>query len=78
MFPNPADDATTLEATLAEGAYTIEVIDLNGRTILTQDVDALVTGLNQFKVNVSGLGNGMYVIGLQGKADTYTRLMIAH
>ena len=78
LFPNPADEATTLEATLAEGTYTIEVIDLNGRTVLTQDVDALVTGLNQFKVNVSGLGNGMYVIGLQGKADSYTRLMIAH
>jgi hypothetical protein len=78
LFPNPADDATTLEATLAEGTYTIEVIDLNGRAVLTQDVDALVTGVNQFKVNVSGLGNGMYVIGLQGKADSYTRLMIAH
>jgi len=78
LFPNPADDATTLEATLAEGTYTIEVIDLNGRAVLSQDVDALVTGLNQFKVNVSGLGNGMYVIGLQGKADSYTRLMIAH
>ena len=78
LYPNPAADATNLELELAQGNYTVEVIDLNGRTVLTQQVEASVSGTNTFKVNVSKLGNGMYVIGVVGKPDSYTRLMVAH
>ena len=78
LFPNPAQDFTTLELDVNAGDYTIEVIDLNGRTVLAKSVNVADNGVQQIKLNVSTLSNGMYVIGVQGKSDSYTRLMIAH
>ena len=78
LYPNPAVDVVSMEAVLNEGAYTVEVIDLNGRTVLTKQIEASVSGLNTIKINVSELKNGLYVIGLQGNSQSYTRLMIAH
>jgi hypothetical protein len=60
------------------GDYTVEVIDLNGRRVLAKSVNVADNGVQQIKLNVSTLSNGMYVIGVQGKSDSYTRLMIAH
>ena len=78
LFPNPAQDFTTIEMDLNTGDYTVEVVDLNGRTVLSQSFEASDKGVQQFKLNVSSLSNGMYIIGVQGVSDSYTRLMIAH
>ena len=77
LFPNPAEEKTTIETDLSEGTYQIEVVDLNGRTVLSQKCEARESGMNQFTINISELSNGMYIIGIQGKADSYTRLMVA-
>jgi hypothetical protein len=78
LFPNPAVDFTTMELDLAQGSYTAEVVDLNGRTIQTTSIYADASGRQEFKLNVTGLSNGLYIIGIQGKSDSYSRLMIAH
>lgn len=78
LFPNPAQDFTTLELDVNAGDYTVEVIDLNGRTVLAKSINVADNGVQQIKLNVSALSNGMYVIGVQGKSDSYTRLIIAH
>ncbi|MGB2275109.1 MAG: T9SS type A sorting domain-containing protein, partial [Schleiferiaceae bacterium] len=77
LFPNPAEEKTTIETYLSEGTYQIEVVDLNGRTVLSQKCEARESGMNQFTINISELSNGMYIIGIQGKADSYARLMVA-
>jgi predicted nucleic acid-binding Zn-ribbon protein len=77
LFPNPAEEKTTIETDLSEGTYQIEVVDLNGRTVLSQKFEARESGINQFTINISELSNGMYIIGIQGIADSYTRLMVA-
>lgn len=78
LFPNPADEHTHLELVLAEGTYTAEVIDLNGRTVLTATIEAGTTGKQAFRINTNGLENGMYVVGIQGMTNTYTRLIVSH
>ena len=78
LFPNPAVDYTTMELELTEGNYTAEVVDLNGRTVRTSVINASTSGRQEFKLNVTGLSNGLYIIGIQGKSDSYARLMIAH
>ena len=78
LFPNPAVDFTTMELELSQGSYTAEVVDLNGRTVHTTSIYADASGRQEFKLNVTGLSNGLYIIGIQGKSDSYSRLMIAH
>lgn len=78
LFPNPAQDFTTIELETAEGNYVADIVDLNGRTVYTQNLEATTSGVQKFKVNVSGLSNGMYIVGIQGLPATYTRLMVAH
>ena len=78
LFPNPADEGTNLELVLAEGTYTAEVIDLNGRLVMTATIEAGTNGKQVFKVNTSGLENGMYVVGIQGVSESYTRMIVSH
>jgi len=78
LFPNPAQELTTLEVDLSAGSYEVEVVDLNGRIVLNKSVEARENGIQSIKLNVSGLTNGMYIVGVQGLSDSYTRLMVAH
>ena len=78
LFPNPAQELTTLEVDLSAGSYEVEVVDLNGRIVLNKSVEARENGVQSIKLNVSGLTNGMYIVGVQGVSDSYTRLMVAH
>jgi len=78
LFPNPAQEFTTLEVDLFAGSYEVEVVDLNGRVVLSKRVEARENGVQSIKLNVSGLTNGMYIVGVQGVSDSYTRLMVAH
>ena len=45
--------------------------------VTNEKFEARESGINQFTINISELSNGMYIIGIQGKADSYTRLMVA-
>jgi len=78
LFPNPAQELTTLEVDLSAGSYEVEVVDLNGRIVLNKSVEARENGVQSIKLNVSGLTNGMYIVGVRGVSDSYTRLMVAH
>ena len=78
LFPNPAQELTTLEVDLSAGSYEVEVVDLNGRIVLNKSVEARENGIQSIKLNVSGLTNGMYIVGVRGVSDSYTRLMVAH
>ena len=78
LFPNPADDKTTMEIELAAGDYTIQVLDLNGRVVTTMPYKATSNGVQRIEVNVSTLGNGLYIVGVPTVPASFTRLMIVH
>ena len=78
LFPNPADDKTTMEIKLAAGDHTIQVLDLNGRVVTIMPYTATSNGVQRIEVNVSTLGNGLYIVGVPSVPASFTRLMIVH
>lgn len=78
LFPNPADDMTTMEIELAAGDHTIQVLDLNGRVVTIMPYTATSNGVQRIEVNVSTLGNGLYIVGVPSVPASFTRLMIVH
>lgn len=78
LFPNPADDMTTMEIELAAGDHTIQVLDLNGRVVTSMPYTAASNGVQRIEVNVSTLGNGLYIVGVPSVPASFSRLMIVH
>ena len=78
LFPNPAEDFTTLALELPAGNYTVELIDLNGRSVKSVIFEATENGAQAFKLDVSSVSNGMYVVGIKEVPSTFARLLIAH
>ena len=78
LFPNPADDKTTMEIKLAAGDHTIQVLDLNGRVVTSMPYTAASNGVQRIEVNVSTLGNGLYIVGVPSVPASFSRLMIVH
>ena len=78
LFPNPADDKTTMEIKLAAGDHTIQVLDLNGRVVTSMPYTAVSKGVQRIEVNVSTLGNGLYIVGVPSVPASFSRLMIVH
>jgi hypothetical protein len=75
VFPNPANESLTLTLPSFDGGIAItqnlqiNIFDLFGREVLQSSV---VSGLLSFKINVSGLQNGLYFIQLNfPKAESF-------
>ena len=63
-FPNPANDLLNLGLPQAiAGTYTIEIIDINGRVLLTDKI-RLEPGMNQIKIDISKIPVGTYLVRL--------------
>ncbi|MGI4822920.1 MAG: T9SS type A sorting domain-containing protein [Janthinobacterium lividum] len=62
LYPNPSQGQITLDlSTLATGTYTVQVLDLAGRVVRTQQSSAVAAPLD-----LSGLPQGAYVVMIQG------------
>lgn len=62
LYPNPSQGQITLDLTsLATGTYTVQVLDLAGRIVRTQQLSAVAAPLD-----LSGLPQGAYVVLVQG------------
>jgi hypothetical protein len=62
LYPNPSQGQITLDlSTLATGTYTVQVLDLAGRVVRTQQASAAAAPLD-----LSGLPQGAYVVLVQG------------
>lgn len=73
LYPNPATTTTTLDlSTLPVGTYSATVIDMTGRTLMTQQVTG---GLHQ-PLAVSQLPAGTYLIRIQGINTSLTQRLI--
>jgi hypothetical protein len=78
VYPNPASESTVMDINLSAGTHRIEVLDMNGRVAYAANYRASVNGMQHIKVNVSTLSNGLYLIGVKGQPNSFTRLMVAH
>ncbi len=62
IYPNPADAITTIKIqSLYSGAATIELLDLAGRNIRTDDV-TLVKGVQEIRMTLENVISGQYVV----------------
>ena len=78
LFPNPAENFTTLALELPAGSYTVELIDLNGRSVKAVVFEATENGAQTFKLDISSVANGMYIVGVKEAPGSFARLLIAH
>lgn len=61
MFPNPTNGALNIQFNLEQaGNVTVEITDLNGRTVKTVTNGALQSGSQNFTADMSDVANGMY------------------
>jgi parallel beta-helix repeat protein len=76
MWPNPVVDMMNITINQAKPELlTIRVVDLSGRTMITNKVNA-ARGLNQVRINASALPRGMYVVQVSGEETLYTEKII--
>jgi hypothetical protein len=77
-YPNPFNPTTTIRFNLAERAdVTLQVIDILGRVVMTQNVGRLASGSNQqFMLDASRLASGVYLYRMT--ANTGVKIMSAN
>ncbi len=71
IYPNPIKDHCTIQLT-QQNIQSIKVIDLNGKTQITQDVPAT----NQYHLDTSTLSPGAYYIHIQTKTQQHIQKVI--
>jgi len=62
VYPNPARDRIWIEVQYAEFPFTLELTDINGKSLLRQEIN-----YNNASVDVRELGKGMFLFRLQDK-----------
>ncbi len=78
LYPNPARDLITLEVESLDAAadLSLEVIDINGRTLMASRVRALNVGQNWIPLNLTDLPPGNYFIRLSGATGIVSKHLI--
>ncbi|GAA4272458.1 hypothetical protein GCM10022258_17520 [Aquimarina gracilis] len=73
VFPNPVKDTRIYLDNISEKASMLQVIDLQGKILLTQKIDD-----NQSQVDVSELESGMYILLVKGIRYRNSTLFTKH
>lgn len=69
-YPNPSSDHMTISfASTIESSYTVTLIDVMGRTVLTDNKYAL-EGDNQYELNLNDVAKGIYVVMIKTDEET--------
>lgn len=75
LYPNPAKDVLNISFESAEGNYTIDVVDMLGRTVITKKVDN-VFGSQTIEVPVSTLTQGNYILNVSNEKGAFSTKFI--
>ncbi|MGZ3905024.1 MAG: T9SS type A sorting domain-containing protein, partial [Bacteroidia bacterium] len=67
-YPNPATDKFTIESTVEK--QTIQIFDLNGRNVLTQNTSGTTT------IDASGLKEGVYSVSIKTSNSLINKKLI--
>jgi hypothetical protein len=73
IFPNPAQDVTNVALGLSEAAVvSIDVINMLGQTVMSENFGTLPAGAQQVELNVSALESGMYLVNVTANGNVST------
>jgi hypothetical protein len=77
VYPNPATNQVTINfSSTNEEEYTLGLIDITGRAILTENHKAVI-GNNLTKLNLEGISQGIYLLKIQKNDAVFrTRIVI--
>jgi len=76
LYPNPTGSKTTLQFdSKADALYSLQVFDVTGRIILTEDITA-VEGSNMHELDFTTLAKGMYLIRLENSDEEIQLLKV--
>ena len=74
FFPNPAKDVLTInKGTLTDSNYTFSIVDMQGKTVLTQKFEN--TNLLQ-QINVQQLNRGIYLAIIETQTQTISKKIV--
>jgi hypothetical protein len=79
MFPNPATDVTNIKLTLDKNStVVVRVFDMQGKLMSTDSYSSQAAGERNYKVNVSGLKTGTYLVNVTAGEKSHTgKLLIS-
>ena len=73
IYPNPASNKLMIKASKAMGDVVIDIIDVNGRKVLTKST----TLLGEVELNTSTLQSGLYILKIKGEfINTNEKILI--
>ncbi|NCA77000.1 MAG: T9SS type A sorting domain-containing protein [Alphaproteobacteria bacterium] len=76
-FPNPAHDFTTIRLSNIDRAMVVEIVDINGKTVMSKQV---MPGTTQINMNTAILPAGLYLCRImdQGSVLETKKLQVIH
>ena len=72
VYPNPSNGQINIASKLDLGAATINIFDVNGRKVFTQNVEIH----NAVNINASSLKTGVYILYINGETYNHTTKLI--
>jgi hypothetical protein len=73
IFPNPTTDVTNIALGLSASAdVSIDVINMLGQTVMSQDLGTLPAGEQRTELNLSALESGMYLVNVTANGNVST------
>lgn len=77
ISPNPIQDKALIEFGLkTDSKIELQVINLAGQVVKTQQFGELQAGKNQFSITTNDLEKGYYILRLQSETETMTKKMM--
>ncbi|MBT8327199.1 MAG: T9SS type A sorting domain-containing protein [Bacteroidia bacterium] len=79
VYPNPASEELNIKLLLTQFAdVQIEILDLAGKIILSENVSSSITN-NNYVIDVNSVPNGMYIVKVtNGENVSTSKISIAH
>ena len=76
IFPNPASESLFIQLVGAHAEpYRIGVFDLLGRRVVRTEENTIGGAIESYRLDVSRLAPGMYVVRIEGSSSVYHRLV---
>ena len=71
IYPNPASDVVFISITNPPASFIIDIVDINGRTVLPP-----LSGAPEFQLSTASLASGIYFIRLSSDSSTIIRKLV--
>lgn len=79
VYPNPFQNEIVAQFNLFEPAeLTVDVYDINGRSVYSQQLGKVSDGLRYLKINLSHLSSGTYTFMLRSQGEQVSRKVIKY